>query len=143
MAFELNHQLQVRVDRDTSARQDFVSQLRGYILNDMAASMRKSYETHVLPAFESQHGRPPRTQDEVHAAMRSNTSFKFYSSVRYNAQEMVWRSVMPAAERALPELEATIRSLSGKAGGSLTLDPSLPMPENVAGLPVHLMPGGY
>lgn len=143
MPFELRHGLAAEVDRDTAARQDFVSQLRGYILNDMAAAMRASYERTVLPAFERAHGRAPQTQDEVHAAMRSNASFKFYSSVRYNAQEMVWRSVTPTAQRSLPKLEETIRSLSGTAGGSLKLDPDLPIPENVADLPVHLMPGGY
>jgi SAM-dependent methyltransferase len=143
MPFELRHGLAAQVDRDTAARQDFVSQLRGYILNDMAAAMRDSYDNTVLPAFERSHGRAPRTQDEVHAAMRSNTSFKFYSSVRYNAQEMVWRSVMPSAQESLPRLEETIRSLSGQSGGSLELDPALVVPENVASLPVHLMPGGY
>ena len=143
MSFELNHQLKVDVDRDSAARQAFVSQLRGYLLNDMAAAMRHSYETRVRPAFESRHGRAPATQDEVHDAMRSNTAFKFYSSVRYNAQEMVWRSVTPCVERSLGKIEATIRDLSGAAAGSLTLDPELPIPENVEGLPVHLMPGGY
>jgi SAM-dependent methyltransferase len=143
MPFELRHGLAAKVDRDTSARQDFVSQLRGYILDDMARAMRESYESRVLPAFERTHGRAPQTQDEVHAAMRSNASFKFYSSVRYNAQEMVWRSVTPAVKQALPKLEEIFHSLSGKSGGTLTLDPDLAMPENVADLPVHLMPGGY
>jgi ubiquinone/menaquinone biosynthesis C-methylase UbiE len=143
MPLELNHQLKLELDRDSAARQDFVSQLRSYILNDMAAGMRESFENTVAPAFEREHGRPPATQDEVHDAMRSNTFFKFYSSVRYNAQEMVWRSVIPGVERALPEIEAKIQALSGSAGGSLTLDPTLEIPSNVADLPVHLMPGGY
>ncbi len=143
MPLELNHDLKLDVPRDVAARQDFVSALRGYLLNDMAANMRRSYEQGVAPAFERQHGRPPQTQDEVHDAMRSNAYFKFYSSVRYNAQEMVWNSVIPSVEQALTRLESSIRSLSGKAGGSLTLDPSLKIPENVADLPVHLMPGGY
>ena len=143
MAFELNHRLRVDVDRDSSARQSFVSELRGYILNDMAASMRKTYEQQVVPAFEREHGRAPATQDEVHDAMRDTAAFKFYSSVRYNAQEMVWRSVIPCVERALPHIESQIDRLSGSAGGTLAVDPDLEIPENVANLPVHLMPGGY
>jgi ubiquinone/menaquinone biosynthesis C-methylase UbiE len=143
MPLELNHDLKIEMDRDAAARQDFVSQLRGYILNDMAAGMRQSYDQTVRPAFEREHGRPPATQDEVHAAMRGNLYFKFYSSVRYNAQEMVWRSVIPSVERALPQLESKIEALSGTAGGTLTLDPTLTIPGNVADFPVHLMPGGY
>ena len=143
MPLELNHQLKIPVDRDAAARQDFVSQLRGYILNDMAVAMRKAYEHNVAPEFERKHGRAPATQDEVHDAMRSNTQFKFYSSVRYNAQEMVWRSVIPCVERALPGIEAAIERVSGSSGGTLQLDPSMAIPQNVADLPVHLMPGGY
>ena len=143
MSFEVNHELKVDFDRDSTARQAFVSQLRGYILNDMASTMRRSFEERVLPNFERTHGRAPATQDEVHDAMRGDTYFKFYSSVRYNAQEMVWRSVMPSVERSLPQIEANIRKLSGRAGGSVSLVPDMAIPENVDGLPVHLMPGGY
>ena len=143
MTLELQHPLKIQMSRDAAARQGFVSELRGYILNDMAAGMRRAYQTTVVPAFERLHGRAPASQDEVHDAMRSNTSFKFYSSVRYNAQEMVWRSVTPSVEAALPGLEAAIQGLSGSAGGSLELDPTLETPENVSELPVHLMPGGY
>ncbi len=143
MSFELHHELKVGIERDCAARQSFVSELRSHILNDMAAAMRRSYEQNVLPEFERAHGRAPATQDEVHDAMRDDSYFKFYSSIRYNAQEMVWRSVMPSVERSLPQIEANIRSLSGKTGGKLSLDPDLPIPENVDGLPVHLMPGGY
>ncbi len=143
MAFELNHRLRVDIDRDSSARQSFVSQLRGYILNEMAAAMRTAFDTQVAPAFEREHGRPPASQNEVHDAMRPHPAFKFYSSIRYNAQEMVWRSVIPSVGRGLPQIQAQIDALSGSAGGTLALDPALQIPENVANLPVHLMPGGY
>jgi SAM-dependent methyltransferase len=143
MPYELNHALKVDIDRDSAARQSFVSDLRAYLLNDMAAAMRQAYESRVRPDFEHRHGRLPATQDEVHDAMRTDSSFKFYSSVRYNAQEMVWRCVTPCVERELGQIETRIRELSGSAGGSLTLDPELPIPENVDGLPIHLMPGGY
>ena len=98
MSFELRHDLKIGADRDSAARQAFVSQLRAYILNDMADAMRNSYETKVLPEFERKHGRAPATQDEIHEAMSTDAHFKFYSSVRYNAQEMVWQSVIPGVE---------------------------------------------
>jgi SAM-dependent methyltransferase len=143
MPVELSHDLKTPHGRDSLARQDFISSLRGFILNDMASGMRARFEDAVAPAFARQEGRPPQTQDEVHEAMRKDLYFKFYSAVRYNAQEMVWRSVIPSVEAALPALTQKIDQLSKAGGGSLTLDPALDMPENVAGLDVHLMPGGY
>jgi SAM-dependent methyltransferase len=143
MPIELSHDLKVSHDRNAQARQDFISSLRGFILNDMAAGMRARFDEEIEPQFVRQHGRPPQTEDEVHAAMRRDISFKFYSSVRYNAQEMVWRSVIPGVQAAMPELSQTVERLSERGGGSLTLDPALAVPENVAGLDVHLMPGGY
>jgi SAM-dependent methyltransferase len=143
MPVALSHQLKAAHDRDSLARQDFISSLRGYILNDMATGMQARFEGEIEPAFARQKGRPPQTQDEVHAAMRKDVYFKFYSSVRYNAQEMVWRSVIPGVQAALPELTQQIETLSKAGGGSLTLDAGLDLPENVAGLDVHLMPGGY
>ncbi len=143
MPVELSHDLKAEHGRDALARQDFISSLRGFILNDMAAGMRSRFEEAVEPAFARDKGRAPQTQDEVHAAMRKDLYFKFYSSVRYNAQEMVWRSVIPGVEAALPALTQKIDMLSKAGGGSLTLDPTLDMPENIVGLDVHLMPGGY
>jgi SAM-dependent methyltransferase len=143
MPFELSHELKAAHDRDSLARQDFVSSLRGYILNDMAAGMKARFEDEVEPALVRALGRPVQTQDEVHGAMRKDTYFKFYSSVRYNAQEMVWRAVTPGVEAALPDLTRQIDLLSQRGGGSLSLDATLDIPSNVAGLDVHLMPGGY
>ncbi len=143
MPLELSHELKAAHGRDSLARQDFVSSLRGFILNDMAAGMKARFEDEIEPALTRALGRPPRTQDEVHAAMRKDTYFKFYSSVRYNAQEMVWRAVIPGVEAALPDLSRQIDELSAKGGGGLSLNPDLDIPANVAGLDVHLMPGGY
>jgi ubiquinone/menaquinone biosynthesis C-methylase UbiE len=143
MPLELAHALKPDLPADACARQDFVSTLRGYILNDMASSMQAHYERQVEPRFVGEHGRRPADQDEVHRVMSGDLVFKFYSAVRYNAQEMVWRSVIPVVEAGLPALTTAIQSLSGQAGGALTLDPALPIPENVTAVDVHLMPGGY
>src|SRR5215469_13744043 len=142
MIADLEHELGVTVSRDTRARQAFISDLRGYILNDLANGMRNSYEQDVAPSL-ARSRKPPKDQDAVHAAMLQNNFFKFYSAIRYNAQEMVWRSVIPGIERSLDEVSRKIKNLGGRARGSLTLNPKLTVPENVADLEIHLMPGGY
>ncbi len=145
MAAPRSDELILDFARDDRARQSFVSQLRAYVLVDMADTMKSHYAATVKPRLEARKGGPVTDQDEVHDAMKAEPVFRFYSAVRVNAQEMVWRSVIPPVERALPSLTQRAGALTARspAGGSLTLDPALKLPSNVAGLDVHLMPGGY
>ena len=137
MPLQLNHALRSPHSRDAQARQDFVSSLRGFVLNDMASEMKTRFETEVAPTL----ARPD--EDGVRKAMAENLYFQFYSATRVNAQEMVWRAVTPGVEADLRGLDQRIEALSGSTGGSLTLDPALAMPSNVTAIDVHLMPGGY
>ena len=143
MSAARNTELSVPFARDDLARQGFVSQLRGYVLNDMADLMKSRYAEAVRPRLET--AGKPIDQDAVHAAMKGEAAFRFYSGLRVNAQEMVWRSVIPGVAAALPAMSQKAEALSRRspAGGSLTLNPHLPTPSNVEGLDVHLMPGGY
>ena len=139
MLKDLSHDLRVTPSRDERTRQEFVASLRNHILADMAGSMRAQYEQRVLPAFHRDHGRAPVDGDEVHDAMQEDRYFRFYSSIRYNAQEMVFRSVIPVVDRNLEDLNARARERPGWA----VLDPGLPMPNNVSNIDVHLSPGSY
>lgn len=142
----LQHKMAVRPSRDEKSRQEFVSSLRGHILVNMASSMQQRYQKVVLPKFKAVHGRDPINGSEVHKEMKSDLYFKFYSSIRYNAQEMVWRSVIPVINRNLVNMVDTAAQLTyaGSAAiGSLTLNQHLKVPNNVAKVDVHLAPGSY
>lgn len=146
MIQNLKHDLKVDTDRNEKARQEFVSSLRSHILNDLAADMRQRYEKHIEPHFAREQGCKPKDGREVHGAIKDDDSFKFYSSIRYNAQEMVWRSVIPAIERNLDQLIDKAKRLGGDktlSQGSLQLDPDLEVPSNVTEIDVHLAPGSY
>jgi SAM-dependent methyltransferase len=130
---------------DEQARQGYVSMLRKHIMADMAKDMRTAYETEVAPAFAKAHGRPPKDGREVRRAMLSNAHFRFYSSMRYNAQEMTWLSVQDTIERALPQLIDVADEAARRrpAGGTLRLNPDVEIPRAVSSLDIHLMPGCY
>ncbi|MBT6960930.1 MAG: class I SAM-dependent methyltransferase, partial [Rhodospirillaceae bacterium] len=128
---------------DELARQGFVSRLRKHVMKDVADTMRDAYDNAVMPSFVTTHGREPETGEEVRDAISNNLTYRVWSSLRYNAQEMVWESVREEVERQLPDMIsiADQASHSNSHGGSLTLDPELAMPDYVDTMDVHLMPG--
>ena len=138
--------LTIEATRDEQARQHFVSGMRSYILHGLADGLRTVYEDKVQPEFKRANGREPENGPEVHKALKPETLFKFYSSMRCNAQEMVWRSVMPTVERNARDLAERARALGTDqqvAQGSLELDPDFQVPKAVSAIDIHLMPGSY
>lgn len=142
MTVELLHPMKPELTVEDEARERFVSGLRSFVLNDMAADMRRAYDTRVAPAFEARHGRPPKDGGEVHRAMRTDPAFKAYSALRVQAQHMVWNSVSPVVKRERDKRRAAAAAVAGKPG-SVTLAPNFTPPRNVSAVDVHLMPGSY
>ncbi|MFK8051454.1 MAG: methyltransferase domain-containing protein [Woeseiaceae bacterium] len=144
MIRDIPHKMTIDMTRDERARRDFVSSLRGHVLVDMADSMHQQYHEEIAPQHEREHGKKPESGPEVHKLMKEQDYFRFYSSIRYNAQEMVWRSVIPPVDRQLEALSSKAKSLDESIGtGSLTLNPALEVPRSVTSLDVHLTPGCY
>ncbi len=145
MVKDLQHRLGVTPRRDERARQEFVSSLRAHVLNHMADGMRSRFESRIQPEFERRHGRGPANGEEVHQAIEGDGYFRFYSAIRYNAQEMVFRSVIPVIEREHADLKGRAAELRDAApgGAGVELSEGFPVPRNVASLDVHLSPGGY
>jgi len=140
MTVVLKHDMKPDLDAEDVARQRFVGGLRSFILNDLAADMRRAYDSRVVLDFKRTHGREPSTGAEVHEAMRPDPAFKTYSALRVAAQKMVWDSVVPVVERSRTALNAA----AARAGaGRVELDPSLEVPRSVSAIDVHFMPGSY
>ncbi len=142
MSLELRHEMKPELTAEEAARGRFVSGLRRFVLNDLAADLRHAYERRVEPAFERVHGRPPADGGEIHKALRADPAFQTYSAVRVQAQKMVWDSVAPAVERER-DRRGEIAAGAAARPGSLELDPGLEPPRNVTAIDVHLMPGSY
>jgi len=140
----LKHNLNVTGSADDAARMEFVSGLRSFILNDVAASLKARYTENIEPRLKNE-GRVPESGEEVHKALKSDTTFRCYSSLRYNAQEMVWRSVLRPLMNARPTINRSIEELESTSNhrADLILDASLEIPKNVSALDVHLAPGSY
>ncbi len=140
------HAISPEFTRDELARQNFVTSLRQHVLVDQAAQLRGFYDEEVLPRYEEANGAAPASGEDVRAVMKDQRRYRFFSSIRTNAQEMVYASVIPAAERDMDSLADDAQKYIGEQAnpsGSLTLDPSLEIPSNVSDIDVHRTPGSY
>lgn len=127
---------------DEHARQRFVSMLRKHAIINMNSEMHSRYENDVLPALQKQN-REPQDWRDIQSAMQDDPAYRFYSTTRYNAQEMCYLSVQPTIERFLDRMNSAAKAIADKpvAGGSLQLDSDLSIPPYVSQLDVHLAPG--
>ena len=142
----VRHELKVEPTKDELARQQFMQGMRAYVLHDVAGGMKTVYDRKVEPDFEKRNARKPQDGPEVHKALKNETLFKFYSSLRCNAQEMAFRSVLPTIERNFEALNRKSQALAQsteKAAGTVETDSSFDVPRYVSELDVHLMPGNY
>jgi ubiquinone/menaquinone biosynthesis C-methylase UbiE len=130
-----------RPTHDEIARQKFCSTLRRHAIQDFAGALETDYRERVAP----RQGGPAARWRDIDKAMTGENSYRFYSTLRYNAQEMCFLSVQPEVERALPELVGIARDAAQRspAGGSLRLDPGFEVPAYVTNLDVHLTPGCF
>ena len=127
-----------------AGRQAFVSSLRKSVLMDIGADMKQTYLETVEPTLVKS-GKSPKSGREVKEAMEDKRIYRFFTSIRVNAQEMTFESVRPQLERNAGKLISAAAEAREKnpAGGTLRLDPALPTPRYVSEVDVHLMPGCF
>ena len=133
---------QYRPTHDERARQQFVSSLRKHTIIKQTAELKRRYDEKVEPALREA-GQAPKSWRDIRDVMAKDHVHRFYSSTRYNVQEMCFMSVQPTVERVLPDMirAAEQAAETTPAGGTLRLDPSLSIPKYVSALDVHLAPG--
>ena len=135
------HDMLVTPDRDELARQEFVRGFKAYIQSGIVPGVHATYHNEVKPAFEKREGRSPRDRHEIRKLMVEHPLFRTYASMQRVSQELLWDTVLDSVERELPALVA--RTANRNSLGTLTLDPSLPLPKYAVGVDIHCMPGGY
>ncbi|MEM8815130.1 MAG: class I SAM-dependent methyltransferase [Pseudomonadota bacterium] len=130
---------------DEQSLQDFVRDFRRYLKQDVMPGIRQVYENKVAPAHERENGKAFEDYHEVRRAMLANDYYQFWSAMQRRSQEMMWESVADPTERQLDELiERTLKIAAERpAGGSLELDPELPVPRYHTAHDIHLQPGAY
>jgi SAM-dependent methyltransferase len=143
MIRQTQHPMLVRRTHDEEARQDYAVAIRKHLAANVAGGNRAAYAAQVEPAFVKAHGRKPKDRHEVREVMTRNGYYQFYSAMQRHTQELTFDCVIDSVERQLPDLIAKAKTFSGKAGGTLKVNPDLEIPAYHTAYDIHLQPGGY
>lgn len=137
------HPMAIERTHDEEARQGYYMDIRRHLAQKVAGGNRDVYGRVVRPAFNRAHGRDPIDRSEVRSVMTRHPYYQMYSAMQRHTQEMTWDSVIDSVERQLPDLATRARTVEGRAGGTLTLDPAFKVPPYLTFYDIHLQPGGY
>lgn len=136
------HDLLLPATRTELSRELFCRSLTNYLETQSRPRLRTLYEREVAPALRQDLGREPGRR-EIADAMRAQPANRLWYAMRTASQRMAYEASNAVIARQRESLVARAARYRGKAGGSLALDPSLPVPRYIGTLEVHLMPGGY
>ena len=134
--------LHLEANHDEGARDAFVLSLKQHINLDMGPGLQTVYETQAAPAFEKEHGRPPKNRHEIRRQMLDEEPFQMWGSLWRTAQHLMWESSETKVDRQLPELNLRAK-VGGRKLGSLRIDPDFEVPRYVTAVNIHGQPGGY
>ena len=132
-----------RPSHDESARQRFVGALKGYANGALEQKLAARYDHDLRPAFERAQGHAPADRVEARPLFEADPLYQLWGSMVYASQGLMWETVGATCERIGPRFEARAAELTGKARGSLLLDPTLVIPKPIVDVEIHRQPGGY
>lgn len=142
---DLQHEMLARTSFEQRSRQSSVVALRRLLNSRVRPLNIEAYATEGEPEFVRRHGRLPQSPDEVQEAFLLSPTYRRWSAANRSAQEMIWVSVGEPIYADRERMSATARELdaSNPGLGSITLDPDYAPSPEVAGVDIHLQPGGY
>jgi ubiquinone/menaquinone biosynthesis C-methylase UbiE len=142
---DLQHPLLPRTTSEQRSRQNAVVGLRRLLNARVRPRNIEAYDAEGEPEFVRRYGRRPQSPDEIQEAFFLSRSYRRWSAVNRAAQEMIWVSVGEPTYSDRERMSAAARELSQSKPdlGSLTLDAAYAPSPEVAGVDIHLQPGGY
>ena len=139
---QTQHEMLPHATHDEQARQNFVQSLKVHLATSVSPGNKTVYENRAKPRFERENKRVPQDRHDVRRVMKDEPYYQTWSALLRTSQEMMWDSVATSVERQLPALIERAKR-NGKTSGSLTLNPSMPIPAYHTAVDIHCQPGAY
>ena len=141
MTSKQKHSMQPQPNHDESVRQDFVTDLRAFLTDEIYPKITPYYEKNVESEFIKERNRKPKDKSEVRDLMLKDKSYQSWSLLQRLSQQMMFTAVIDTVERTLDDLIE--RSKQNNSLGTLELDNDVEIPKYLTAYDIHQQPGGY
>jgi ubiquinone/menaquinone biosynthesis C-methylase UbiE len=142
MAERLGHPMMPQTTHDEQALESFLVSMRAHLFRNFDPDDRRLCNEVVAPRVASQTGRTPTTSAEVRTALEAEPFHQAWLTLQRLYQELLWRAIGESVDRQFDDLVSQ-RDAAPQSGGSLRLDPALPVPRYLAAFDHHRMAGSY
>ncbi|MEH6548844.1 MAG: class I SAM-dependent methyltransferase [Pseudomonadales bacterium] len=136
------HPMLPQTDHDEHAQQAFVLSLKQLVNGELLAGTRQLCERKAREELGLDSTPAPEARHAVRKMMAGTSSYRIWSSLLRNSQELLWDYVGESVDRQLDELNTRANSIETPLG-SLRLNPDFMLPGYLAAVDQHIMPGGY
>lgn len=142
---DIEHPLLARLEPEDASRQRAVVLMRRILSGRVRSRNHRLFAEVGAPAFAASQGREPESLEDIEAALFAVPAYRTWSAANRAVQEMLWMSVGEPIFRDQARIAAEARRLAEAPDrlGSLSLDPAYEPSPEVAGIDIHLQPGGY
>ncbi len=133
--------MDLTLDRRHQARLDFVEGLKCFVAERQVPALRARYQqwkddNHVAE-------RKLRDRSVIAARFERDPLYQASRGLQRLSQEAMWREARDGLAARRGELEKMLDAPNATVGGSLVLDPRLPMPAYYTANDFHIQPGSF
>ncbi len=150
MTNDPDREIMLHPTQDELARQAFIVQFKQKVNLDLQTDIHDFFAENVTPELESELGEPldDLNRDHRKAAKKhlySEHLFQTWESLTWIGQDMMWNCIDETLDHDLPRIDAAAAEVVNRKDkkGSLTLNPELDLPPNIAKVEIHRQPGGF
>lgn len=142
---DVQHPMLPETTAEEQSRQRAVVSLRKILNARVRSANVRRFEEEGAPAFAARHGRQPQSPEDIEQAFFESSGYRMWSAVNRSVQEMIWLSVGEPIFRDRARMQAAASALAESPArlGALNLDPAYDPSPEIAGVDIHLQPGGY
>lgn len=131
------HGMSPETDHDEKARFNFLAHLNRHLASNILPGVKTAYETRVKPSNPS-----PKSRHDVRKALLQDPLFQHWSALRRGTMELRQQAGRWVTLRQAETLNSKAKALT-KNDPRLVLDPDLELPNYLAKIDHHCMPGSY